>query len=224
MSNLLDNPAYASLASHHSAFAVCAGGAMRYPPDVAPFVGVRDANDGASGVKQLVASGEFVCFVGIAPKLGAGWRVEHSAPIAQMTRAAPLPVDDGPPVIELASESHVADMLALTALVYPHYFRPRTIAMGGYVGIYEKGRLAAMAGEHMHFDGHSEISAVCTHPDFVGRGHARRLVALLTNRILDRGELPFLHFSHGNVRAKMLYERIGFRHRADVPLLVATRL
>jgi predicted GNAT family acetyltransferase len=96
--------------------------------------------------------------------------------------------------------------------------------MGRYFGIYDGERLAAMAGERMHCEGHREISAVCTHPDYLGRGYARRLIAELTNRILDGGETPFLHFAHENVRAKALYERLGFAHRGDIALLVATRI
>jgi ribosomal protein S18 acetylase RimI-like enzyme len=222
----LDNPVWASLTSHHAALARAADGAARYPADVAPFVGVAagDARS-AAAVEALVARGELVIFVGTAPPLAAGaWRIEQSVPIAQMIRRAPLAVPDGPDAIELAREGHVADMLALTALVYPHYFRPRTIAMGRYVGIYDGQRLAAMAGERMHCEGHREISAVCTHPDYLGRGYARRLIALLTNAILAAGELPFLHFAHENVRAKALYERLGFEPRADVQLNVVTRL
>ncbi|HEX5123953.1 MAG TPA: GNAT family N-acetyltransferase [Rhodanobacteraceae bacterium] len=222
----LDNPVWTSLTSHHAALAVTADGAARYPADVAPFVGVASGDSrAAAAVESLVARGELVIFVGTAPSLAANaWRIEQSVPIAQMIRRTPLAVPDGPETIELVRERHIADMLALTALVYPHYFRPRTVAMGRYFGIYDGERLAAMAGERMHCEGHREISAVCTHPDYLGRGHARRLIALLTNAILDAGELPFLHFAHENVRAKTLYERLGFEHRADVPLTVVTRL
>jgi ribosomal protein S18 acetylase RimI-like enzyme len=220
----LDNPVWSSLTSHHAALAQTSGRARRYPADVAPFVGVAPGDDDAlADVERLVNPGEQVCFVGFAPRLDSGWHVEESVPIAQMVRDEPLDVPGGPPAIELASEREVADMLALTALVYPHYFRPRTIAMGRYFGIYDGDRLAAMAGERMHCEGHREISAVCTHPDFLGRGYARRLIALLTNRIFDAGERPFLHFSHENARAKVLYERLGFAIRSDIPLLVATR-
>lgn len=97
------------------------------------------------------------------------------------------------------------------------------MAMGRYLGIYDGNVLAAMAGERMHFDGHCEISAICTHPDYPGRGYARRLIAMLTNDIRARDELPFLHFSHDNLRAKSLYERIGFAFRMDIALVVATR-
>jgi len=219
----LDNPVWASLASWHAALAISAGNAVRYPADVAPFVGVSsiDART-AEQATSLVAPGELVCFVGPAPPLASGWRIEQSVPIAQMICRSRLEIIDGPEVIELSS-AHVADVLALTALVYPHYFRRRTMAMGRYFGIYQGEVLAAMAGERMHFDGHQEISAVCTHPDYVGRGYARRLVAMLTNAILDSGQLPFLHFSHENTPAKRLYERIGFSFRADIPLLVVTR-
>lgn len=221
----LDNPVWASLMSHHAALARTADGAVRYPADVAPFVGVAagDAH-AAAAVEGLVAQGELVIFVGAAPPLSNAWRIEQSVRIAQMIRPTRLEVPDGPATIELTRKQHIADMLALTALVYPHYFRPRTIAMGRYFGIYDGERLAAMAGERMHCEGHREISAVCTHPDYLGRGYARRLIALLTNRILDAGELPFLHFAHENVRAKALYERMGFTHRSDIALLVATRL
>ena len=221
----LDNPVWSSLTTRHAPLAQTAGRAKRYPSDIAPFVGIAPGDsDALADVERLVDRDELVCFVGAAPGLGAGWRIEQSVPIAQMVRADRLDVPDGPPAIEIRSERQVADLLALTALVYPHYFRPRTIAMGRYIAIYDGERLAAMAGERMHCEGHREISAVCTHPDYLGRGHARRLIALLTNAILDRGEQPFLHFSHENTRAKALYVRLGFAFRADVPLLVATRL
>jgi ribosomal protein S18 acetylase RimI-like enzyme len=223
LSHPLDNPVWASLATQHAALARNAGNAARYPADVAPFVAVRESTaQAAEQAASLIAPGELVCFVGIAPPLPSGWRIEQSVPIAQMICRSRLENVDGPNVVEL-SQRHLADMLALTALVYPHYFRPRTIEMGRYLGIYDGNVLAAMAGERMHFDGHREISAVCAHPDYTGRGYARRLIAMLTNAILDGGELPFLHFSHENVRAKSLYERIGFSFRTDIPLLVVTR-
>ena len=220
----LDNPVWASLTSCHAALARKLGGAARYPADVAPFVGVAIGDAAAmEAVESLVAPGELVIFVGAAPPLSDHWRIEQSVPIAQLTNGSRLDLIDGPAVVEMTSDVHLDDMLALTALVYPHYFRPRTTAMGRYFGIYDGDRLAAMAGERMHCAGFCEISAVCTHPDYLGRGYARRLIALLNNRILDRAELPFLHFAHENTRAKKLYERTGFEYRTDIPLLVVTR-
>jgi predicted GNAT family acetyltransferase len=82
--------------------------------------------------------------------------------------------------------------------------------MGEFWGIRIDGRLASMAGERMRPPGHTEVSGVCTHPDFRGRGLARRLSAYVTARILARGERPFLHAWKTNEAAIGLYERLGY--------------
>ncbi|HWS76749.1 MAG TPA: GNAT family N-acetyltransferase, partial [Thermomonas sp.] len=64
------------------------------------------------------------------------------------------------------------------------------MALGRYFGMYVDGRLAAMIGERLGAPGFREMSAICTHPQFGGRGHARRLTAFLTNRNLQEGQRP----------------------------------
>ncbi|HEY8011420.1 MAG TPA: GNAT family N-acetyltransferase [Rudaea sp.] len=224
MNHPLDNPVWESLTSHHAGLARKTANAARYPADAAPFVAVDEPNTRAAAqLTSLVEVDETVLFVGPAPPLPPIWSVEPLVFIAQMTCDSRLAVNDGPSIIEL-SRAHVADMLALTALVYPHYFRPRTIEMGRYFGIYDGNTLAAMAGERMRFGRYQEISAICTHPDYTGRGYAQRLTATLTNDILDSGRSPFLHVSHANTRAKSLYERMGYRFRTDIPLLGVKRV
>jgi ribosomal protein S18 acetylase RimI-like enzyme len=213
----LDNPFWASLRSRHRDLARCVGDVARYPANYAPFLGVANAGvDAAAALATLVEAGETTLLLGVAPRLpDDGWRLVSEGPLAQMICTAPIPLVDGPPVVEL-NDAHRADALALTALVYPHYFRPRTMDLGRYFGIYRDGRLAAMIGERLGMEAYQEISAVCTHPDFTGHGYARRLVALLSNDNLERGRTPFLHVSHANHRALQLYERIGYRHRRDI--------
>ena len=213
----LDNPFWTSLQTRHAAIARRQGEAARYPPDFAPFLGVAHAGvDLERDIAPLVAEGESVYLLGVAVEaVPAGWTLQAYRPLAQMVCAAPLEVNDGPEVIPL-THAHLDDVLALTALVYPHYFRQRTMEMGRYFGIYEDGRLAAMIGERLGTDAFTEMSAICTHPDYNGRGYARRLTALLTNDTLQQGRTPFLHVSHENPRAKQLYERIGFQHRRDI--------
>ena len=46
--------------------------------------------------------------------------------------------------------------------------------------------------------------------------YARRLLVLLSNDNLERGRTPFLHVSHQNGRAKLLYEHAGYRLRRDI--------
>lgn len=212
----LDNPIWESLSSRHRSLALRQDDVARYPPDVAPFLGVSvDGVDAAAFLDSLVPRGDTVLLLGRTPAQAEGWRLQQLAMLAQMVCPAPIPEVDGPDLTEL-TEAHRADVLALTALVYPHYFRPRAVELGRYFGIYRDGRLAAMIGERMGMDDHTEISAVCTHPDFNGRSYARRLLAWLSNDILRRGLTPFLHVSHDNRRAKELYQHNGYRLRRDI--------
>ncbi|GAB3088969.1 GNAT family N-acetyltransferase [Lysobacter terrae] len=220
----LDNPFWSSLCTRHREIALRNGDAARYPAEYAPFLGIAHAQvDVDQAVAPLVAPGESVYLIGVAPSVPAGWTLEAFRPLAQMVATQRLEVIDGPGIIPL-DESHRSDVLALTALVYPHYFRSRTMDMGRYFGIYQDGRLAAIIGERLGTETYTEMSAICTHPDFLGRGYARRLTAMLTNDTLERGRIPFLHVSHENARAKQLYERIGFAHRRDVGFWSLTRL
>lgn len=213
----LDNPVWAALHGRHAHCAIGDATALRYPADMAPFVGVRTgcATVADATLDALVARDERVYLLGHAPAVSDAWSLHAYAPLAQMACGEPLAAVDGPPIVPLDA-SRRADVLALTGLVYPHYFRPRTMAMGRYFGIYDGERLAAMIGERMATDTCQEISAVCTHPDFTGRGLARRLLAWLTNDLLRQGRLPFLHVSHENLRAKRMYETIGYRTRRDI--------
>jgi GNAT superfamily N-acetyltransferase len=225
----LDNPVWSSLCSRHRDLAIRAGDAARYPPAFGPFLGVAGVDaDVGEAIASLIEPDETVYLLGVAPTLPNGWRLEAFPPLAQMICTAPIPLIDGPEIIEL-SEAHRTDVLELTALVYPHYFRPRTMEMGRYFGIYEVDhgggvRLAAMAGERMGTDTHQEISAICTHPDFNGRGYARRLTAMLTNDNIERGRTPFLHASHENHRALRMYEHLGYRYHPDVGFWSLRRL
>ncbi|TQM13010.1 FR47-like protein [Pseudoxanthomonas sp. 3HH-4] len=216
MTDTLDNPFWAALDSIHRDIALRAGEVARYPADHAPFLGVASpAVRVGDAFERLVAPGESVYLLGVVPTVPAGWALQAFRPLAQMVCDAPLVAVDGPEIVPLG-EAQRADVLALTALVYPHYFRPCTMDMGRYFGIYEQGRLAAMIGERLGSDATREMSAICTHPDFNGRGYARRLTVWLTNDTLARGMQPFLHVSHENPRAKQLYEQLGYRVRRDI--------
>jgi predicted GNAT family acetyltransferase len=90
--------------------------------------------------------------------------------------------------------------------------------LGHYCGIREGGRLVSMAGERMRATGYQEISGVCTHPDYVGRGYSAKLNACMIDSISARGVQPFLHVSDNNERAKALYRRLGFVARRELGL------
>jgi predicted GNAT family acetyltransferase len=122
-------------------------------------------------------------------------------------------------LIEL-TEADAPEMLALTELTHPGPFGKRTGELGLYLGIRREGRLAAMAGERLRMPGYTEVSAVCTHPDYQGQGFAAVLVAAVVARMRRRSERPFLHVRPENKRAIELYQRLGFTIRRQFNLTV----
>jgi predicted GNAT family acetyltransferase len=107
-------------------------------------------------------------------------------------------------------------MLALVEETKPGPFAPSTISLGGYRGLREGGELVCMAGERMHPGNWTEISAVCTAPAYQGRGLAASIVGSLVNDIHAHGRRPFLNVTTENVRARSLYEKLGFKERTRV--------
>ena len=220
-----DNPVYSALETDHARFAISNGAAKRYPGEVSRFAGLRDASPAAfADLDALVAPGETVALVTAAPlALPDGWELVRDRLIDQMVCERPPAPDEGPPLLELGAED-VPEMLALAELTQPGPFGPRTLELGRYVGIRVNGRLVAMAGERMRPAGATEISAVCTHPDFTGRGYARALMTPLIADAFAAGRLPMLHVKTEN-GAKRLYERLGFsvRHAMRLTLLRRAR-
>lgn len=216
---MLDNPVWSSLTTRHAHLGLVHDGVRRYHPDVAPFLAVdRRRHVSAETLDELVDSTTYV--IGVAFDAPDGWRLESLGVIAQMVCERRFDVVDGAPISVLDDPAPVR---ALAALVYPHYFRPRTTELGRYHGIGGPDRLDAMIGERMGWPGATEISAVCTHPDCAGRGLARRLLAHATDQIFDRGETPLLHVSPTNTRAVQLYEKNHYRHRVDLGFWVLRR-
>lgn len=220
MDEPLDNPIRAALGSHHRDLALDGAGIARYPAEVAPFLGIDAGALGApdeAALARLLPAGDTVLLLGAGPALSPSWSLRWQADLAQMVAGEALPpAAEGDPIRRLGEAEH-ADVLGLTALVYPHYFRPQTMRLGRYFGIYRDGRLAAMIGERMRLPGWTEISAVCTHPDFVGQGLARRLFTWLARDLRATGTEPFLHVSTANTRAVQLYEQCGFVRRRLIP-------
>jgi len=218
--NWLDDPIRGALATQHAALAQRHGHALRYPRDVAPFLGF-DGPLAAESLDALVDGPTYL--LGPRPDVPAGWEVDDLGGCLQMVCERPVATQPADAPTPLVTSRHREQVLELTALVYPHYFRTRTVELGRYFGVFEGDRLAAMIGERMALPGKREISAVCTHPDFLGRGLARRLLVWLANELHARGEQPFLHVAPANVRAVRLYEQNGFRVRTELPFLSLTR-
>jgi ribosomal protein S18 acetylase RimI-like enzyme len=226
MSDALNNPIWSALTSAQAHFAIGGPIAKRYPAEVAPFIAAPEPTAAAAeALADLVSPGEIVNIVSVTPKLDKGWELLATGNIVQMVWRddAPTRQEDSTDITPI-TDADTPDMMALTALVFPGYFRRRTPEMGEYFAIRQEGKLAAMAGERMKVSGYEEISAVCTHPDFTGRGYAARLINHLVARQLERGIVPFLHVNETNARARALYARLGFFDRALLPLWLLKRI
>jgi len=222
--SLLDNIVWHALTGAQVRFAEGTGAARRYAHGFSPIVGFADQQrpDFASLAPFCDPGEHFYCdgWSGAAP---TGWRVEAETTMFKMVWEAPAPDRDEAPDAVPLERVHDTQALELATLTKPGPFGPRTPELGDYFGIFEGGRLIAMAGERMHAGTLREISGVCTHPETQGRGHARRLVTKLVRRQMARGETPFLHVMSANVPARRLYARMGFRDYREVVVRVVAK-
>jgi hypothetical protein len=220
--HVLDRPIWNALIGRQAHLALGdPGTALRFVPEINVFGATLD-----NSTEELLALGALTPRDGgvglverhaIVPPPGMAVLIE--APVLQMTAeriGEPDPDFDCMPL----GDADAIEMRALAELTQPGPFYARTHEMGGFVGVRENGRLIAMTGERLRVPGFTEISAVCTHPDARGRGLAAKLMRIVAARIVARGEELFLHVYPHNKGAIAVYEKLGFRHRAEVHLTV----
>jgi len=220
----LARPAWESLATRHASLSLGGALAKRYQRDVNVFASSRDGSPAAlDALAALVEPGEHVYLLQV-PEIAIPPTLHATKTALGVQMLATRPVDAAPADdVILLGDADAPEMLALAQLTQPGPFLARTHVMGVFRGIRIDGRLAAMAGERMRMPGYTEVSGVCTHPDFRGRGLARRLSAIVANAIQARDETPFLHAWKDNRPAIALYEKLGFRLRAEVNVAVLER-
>ena len=213
------------MSTRHISLSVGSALARRYAADVNLFASACDDTPAAlRALADLLQPRERV-FVLQVPEIAvpAGLVATRTAKGVQMIATRPIEAPGADEDIVELTAADAAEMLALAGLTEPGPFLTRTHTMGAFRGIRIEGRLAAMAGERFRFPGHTEVSGVCTHPDFRGRGLARRLSAAVAAGIESRGERPFLHAWKTNWPAISLYESLGFEIRAEVNVKVLAR-
>jgi ribosomal protein S18 acetylase RimI-like enzyme len=222
MTHPLDRPAWNALTTRQKQFADGNDLARRFRHDIIPFSAARDNSDEATEALAALP-GEFMTLAELyEPRRPPGFEDFIHAEVVQMVAARP-PADVDDPRIELLTEADSAEMLDLATLTRPGPFSLKAQALGEFHGVRIDGRIAAMAGERMKQEGYAELSGVCVHPDFRGRGLARLLSIYVTHRIRARGETPYLHAWASNTPAITLYEKIGYGTRVRLNVRVVRR-
>lgn len=224
MNHILDRPVWNALRTAHASLAEGSERARRYPPSIVPFAAAADNSaENLEALAALPVGEDVMAIVEAAPiVLPQGLTALSSASLVQMMAGRSFErVSDSR--IELLTEADAADMLALATLTKPGPFTLRAQSLGAFWGVKIEGRLVAMAGQRMRQPGFAELSGLCTHPDFQGRGLGSLLFRFVAGEISARGETAYLHAYAANTPAIALYEAMGFRLRSDMNLCVVKR-
>lgn len=229
MNRQLDNVIWNTLVGPHAVFAAGARGARRYARGFSPIVGFADQRrPDFAALAPWCESGEQLYCSGWDGPVPAGWRVEADSTMCLMVRppdatgGSVAGIDGEPDGARRLEPRHAQQAMELAHLTRPGPFGLRTIDLGDYFGYFEGERLVAMAGERMQVGSFREISGVCTHPEFQGRGMARALMRRLIALQRSRGQTSFLHVMSANLGARRLYEDLGFRNYLEPVVRVVT--
>jgi predicted GNAT family acetyltransferase len=218
----LARPVWSALTTRQAGVAIGGARARRFAPAYGVFAAAADGGpESLAALTALVPAGGSVWVVEEAPIVPpAGFAAEHALCLQMAAEAVG---DEGGVGFEDLGAADGAEMLALAMLTRPGPFFARTHLLGRFVGVRIGGRLVAMAGERMQGPGFTEVSGVCTHPEFRGRGFAGGLMRVVAARILARGEMPVLHVYARNVGAVALYRTLGFGVRREITMSVVSR-
>lgn len=225
MAHVFDNIVWNTLTGPHAQFAEGSGSARRYARGFSPIVGFEDPQcPDFENLSTFCDVGEsFYCegWIGSPP---ANWTIDVDSLMVKMVYEGTRPYDSEPDSMVDLMPQHAQRAVDLAKLTNPGPFGLRTMELGDYFAYFDNDNLISMSGERFYAGNFREVSGVCTHPDYQGRGLARKLMNEVLRRQLDRGELPFLHVMSANSVARNLYEKIGFRVYHERAVRVISRI
>jgi predicted GNAT family acetyltransferase len=217
MNHVLDNPAWNALISGNKNLSNGTESVKYFSKDVSPFIGLKENSiENLQLLHDLVPAGSISGFISpVEMEIPEPWKVVQCVKSLQLMYEDETPENAQSELITL-TDNDIPQMLALTKLTNPGPFAPRTIDFGHYRGVFDGDQLVAMAGQRLHASPYAEISAVCTHPDHLGKGYARQLLTYHIQRIRAASGKPYLHVRHDNYRAINVYHGIGFTTRTSL--------
>ncbi len=214
----LDNPVYHALLTGDASKALGTAEIKYFEKEISPFVGFEDGYSYIEGFNYLynLFPGEREILYATRNRIDdpQGWRMIRQIAGSQFVLAEKKSsgkLATGSVRLVALTPQHADEMVSLAALTRPGPFNKRTIEFGNYFGIFENNKLVAMTGERLHIHNFTEVSAVCTHPEYLGKGYASLLLEHQVDLILASGQTPILHVKADNERAIFLYEKLGFK-------------
>lgn len=214
----LANPAWEALSTYQSYLNEGDEVLKYFPGDICPFVGLKNWNESDCSKLMAALPANRTFSVPFAKEIyfPDGIEVLFSIPLYQMTCTRFQPVEKPEITIVPLTKKHVPQMLLLTEQTKPGPFYERTIEFGNYNGIFDGEKLVSMAGQRLQTHTHTEVSAICTDPDYLGKSYAKILTAHICSLIIETGKTPFLHVRQDNTAAIGLYQKLGFDISADI--------
>ncbi len=208
----LDNPVFNALISGDAHRANGSAHVKYFDQEVSPFVGFDvPYKNGFTDLHQLLPSGRnilYACRHEIPTP--TGWDLKNHISGNQFLFESKNVFEDDFSEVSALNKNHVDEMIQLATLTKPGPFDKRTIEFGNYHGIFKDEKLVAITGRRLHVYDFTEVSAVCTHPDYTGNGFAANLIKHQINSILKENKTPFLHVRSDNNIAIGLYKKLGF--------------
>lgn len=212
MEHVLNNPVYHALSSGDAHLGSGSGIVKNFDEEVSPFVAFpEDCDTGFEQLYDIMPAGRRILYATRTRiQEPQGWEIRHEITGLQFVFTGTPGTTDDPLTLVPLENMHVDEMIALATLTKPGPFDKRTIEFGHYYGVFDNDRLVAMTGQRLHPYTYTEISAVCTHPNYLGRGYAAALIRHQLQIICNSSQVPFLHVRDDNERAISVYERLGF--------------
>jgi GNAT superfamily N-acetyltransferase len=208
--NKLDNPVWNSLSEMHQNFSVNYEGIKYYNPKYCPFGGFETPQNISSHIDLYSTLVDDFFIVGNKPPVSNHIEIKKELVCLQMIIEDKVNIEVTEDIIATTNEN---DLFQLINLVQPGYFKEKTNLLGDYFGIYKNEQLIAVTGERMKMNDFTEVSAIVTHPSYVGQGYAKQLISHAVNNIFHQNKIPYLHVLENNIGAIKLYEKLGFKTR-----------